>query len=235
MEKLLKRPSDEVLSQLADIASVPREKEARDLFSRFIVHMLLPDLHSFCNRPKNRPNNQAVREAVQAMYSVLRAINNLSTKDRELLVDSYLEYGIYRFLMYADDHVVKFEDGHIAEQLRPPGRPKGRRGNKNLGLAQLVSDLIYIADKVGGKLTCEKNIGQGTLIDAIDVLEPFLPPSVVQQDRSPSTIDDMRSAAYKRLDEDRTAFARKMEGLRVVRMLDLKDILDWIAPVAESD
>jgi hypothetical protein len=235
MEKLLNRPSDEVLSQLADIAGVRREKKARDLFSRFIVHMLLPDLHFFCNSPKNRPNNQAVREAVQAMYSVLRAINNLSTKDRELLVDSYLEYGIRRFLMYADDHVVKLEDGHITERLRPPGKPKGRRNNKNLGLAQLVSGLIYIADKVGGKLTCEKNIGRGTLIDAIDVLEPFLPPSVAQQDRSPSTIDDMRSTAYKRLDEGRTAFARKMEGLRVVRMLDLKDILDTIAPVAESD
>ena len=94
--------------------------------------------------------------------------------------------------MYADDYVVNFEDGHIAEKLRQPGRPKGRRDNKNLGLAQLVSDLIYIADKVGGKLTCEKNIGQGNLIDAIDLLEPFLPPSVVQQDRSPSTIENMR-------------------------------------------
>jgi hypothetical protein len=235
MEKHLNRPSDEVLSQLADIASVPREKEARNLFSRFIVHMLLPDLHAFYDRPKNRPNNQAVREAVQAMHSVLRAINNLSTKDRELLVDSYLEYGIYRFLMYADDYVVKFEDGHIAGATRPPGKPKGRRDNKNLGLEQLVSNLVYIADKVGGKLTCEKNVGQGTLIDAIDVLEPFLPPSIVQQNRSPSTIDDMRSAAYKRLAENRAARARQMEGLRVVRMLDLDDILDSIAPVAESD
>jgi hypothetical protein len=138
MEQFLKRPNDKVLSQLADLARVPKEKEARDLFSRFIVHMLLPELHSFCNRPKNRPNNQAVREATQAMYSVLRAINNLSTKDRKFLVDSYLEYGICRFLMYADDYVVAFEDGHIAEKLRQPGRPKGRRANKKLGFAQLV-------------------------------------------------------------------------------------------------
>ena len=64
-----------------------KKKKRGTSFPRCIVHMLLPELHSFCNRPKNRPNNQAVREATQAMYSVLRAINNLSTKDRELLVE----------------------------------------------------------------------------------------------------------------------------------------------------
>ena len=221
-----KRPNDEVLSQLADLARVPKEKEARDLFSRSTrPPMLLPELHSFCNRPKNRPNNQAVREATQAMYSVLRAINNLSTKDRELLVDSYLEYGIRRFLMYADDYVVNFEDGHIAEKLRQPGRPKGRRDNKNLGLAQLVSDLIYIADKVGGKLTCEKNIGQGNLIDAIDLLEPSYRPA---SSAGPVTVNNRKheinclQAVGRRSD----SVCSKMERVRVVRMLDLKDILD---------
>ena len=42
-------PSEDELSQLAELAHVPQEKEARRYFSHFIVNMLLPELRYLVN------------------------------------------------------------------------------------------------------------------------------------------------------------------------------------------
>lgn len=57
---------------------------------------------------------------------------------------------------------------------RDAGRPKGTI--KHLECRFFVLDLLDVVDAAGGKLQFDKNAKRGTLLDALRLLAPYVPP-----------------------------------------------------------
>jgi hypothetical protein len=74
-------------------------------------------------------------------------------------------------------------------------RAKRERTVKDATFQNFVRNLLIHADWTGGSLTFEKNIGRGTLIDAINLLAEHLPSGVVPPpDKLPlSTLQRIKS------------------------------------------
>jgi len=85
-------------------------------------------------------------------------------------------------------------------QVSGPGRPKARVNDLVLG--QLVGDLRHIAERTGGRLTFTKSSGTGTLIDAIVLLEPYIP-SGVRIPPAHSTLQRIKTVHAKKNKQDR--------------------------------
>jgi hypothetical protein len=75
-----------------------------------------------------------------------------------------------------------------ATQKKPPGprRPKGRPALRGFSrpfghgsFNQFVLRLLWDVRAAGGRLTLDKNLGTGTLIDALNLLRSYLPPHLV--------------------------------------------------------
>ena len=71
-----------------------------------------------------------------------------------------------------------------------PGRRSGTV--KNWIFQNFVRDLLISATEASGRLTLEKNIGRGTLIEAIKILEPYLPTSLVPRPLPVSTLQRIK-------------------------------------------
>lgn len=90
--------------------------------------------------------------------------------------------------------------GNLAKQLaeitaRVVNLPRDMRPTREGGtaprsyLGQLfVKGLLTSVDEAGGTLTLDKNLGEGTLIEALSVLKPYLPQEFRITEVSPSTL-----------------------------------------------
>jgi hypothetical protein len=79
-----------------------------------------------------------------------------------------------------------------------PAKDGKRKGDvKDLAFTEFIHYLVAIAeDWYGGQLTYDKNYETGTLIEAIDILRPYLPKRLAQTPLSSSTIRRIKSEKY---------------------------------------
>jgi hypothetical protein len=78
---------------------------------------------------------------------------------------------------------------------KAPDRNPGARSRtvKDVISQNFVRDLLIDADQPGGTPTIEKNIGRGSLIDAIKLLTEHLPEGVAPEKLSWSTLQRIKS------------------------------------------
>jgi hypothetical protein len=99
-----------------------------------------------------------------------------------------IKQGIDRFLDFSGADAPK-------PQPRRRCRPKGEV--KHAILRRLVLELLAVAWFTGGNLNLEKNIGRGTLIEAIDQLERFLPDGAVPRPLPLATLQRIKTDFQK--------------------------------------
>jgi hypothetical protein len=176
---------DDVMRRLADLARVPKTEGAQENFSRLIVRTLSgvwSDFELSTRYPawKNpRPRDAASEELAARTWRYLRHASGLSERDLEEL-----------FWPLEGD----------SEQIQPQAHRRGRpRGTvKNRAFQVFVRGLFLAAVRAGGRYTLEKNIQKGTVIEAIDILAPYLPDGFVPKNLSFSTLQRIKSRLPKR-------------------------------------
>ena len=159
-----------VLSQLADLAIVPRE--ARKEFLDFILNTLLPDLQ-------------------------------FAVEDRKLIGRHMKRLG----------------------KVSGRGRPKGRINDLVLG--QLVGGLQHIAERTGGRFTLTKSSGAGTLIDAIQLLAPYLPVNPPAL----STLQRIKTKLAKKNKEDRAYLKDRLSRILTSETAIQANLARFMGPV----
>ena len=193
-------PTDEELSKLADLARVPQE--ARGEFSDFIVNRLLRDFYELGERQHH--NQAAVTQAVKAARLFKLKIAKLDPKDREYLAERSLEEEINLFLERAVGPHEFLRRGLVGRRGRPFGTGKNRE------FRPFVLNLLFIAERLGGRFTFTKSSGTGKLIKAIELLRPYAPPGVVPRVLPRSTIGTWKNEASTKNKKDR---AKMEKGL----------------------
>jgi hypothetical protein len=190
-ELLLSRlQHDGVMRRLADLARVPKTDGARENFSRLIVRTLSGAwiYSEICIRYpawKNPGPRDAASEELAAR--TLRAsrpfLARLSERDREEL-----------FWPFPDEVLGGSEP--IQPRAHRRGRPRGTV--KNRAFQHFVRGLFLAAERAGGRYSLEKNIGKGTVIEAIDMLGPYLPRGFVPRNLPFSTMQRIKGTLSKR-------------------------------------
>ena len=190
MAKFLKRPSDNDLSELADLACIPLKTEERATFSEFIVHRLLPDLLIFGK--KQHHDQGTVSQTVKAARAFKLKIAKLNPKDRKILIEQSLEDEINLFLERAVGPHEFLRKSRMGQRGHPLDAIKNRE------LRQMVWGLLFIAELTGGRFTFSEKNKTGTLIKALRLLEPFVPAGVVPPVLPYSTIATWKSKISRR-------------------------------------
>ena len=191
-ELLLSRlQHDGVMRRLADLARVPETNGARENFSRLIVRTLAgpwsdSELRILYPALKNPGPRDAASEELDARWNAaslrwLRHHSGLSERDLEEIFWPLDVWG-------------------RSEQIQPQAHRRGRRRGtiKNPAFQHFVRGLFLAAERAGGRYTLEKNIGKGTVIEAIDILAPYLPRGFVPRNLPFSTMQKIKGTLPKR-------------------------------------
>jgi hypothetical protein len=185
------------LPRLTDLARVSPEPERRGRFFRdAVLHVVLDAWDNYDLREaasQLRTKKPALSRVVAKLRSAKRALVDLDKHDREALRGpiSEVESGIDLLFQR-----VLGETERVKPQAHRRGRPAGTITNRMF--KSFVGDLLWAAEACGGRLTFEKNIKKGTLIDAINILTPCLPDGFVPRVLSGSTLQRIKSKRTKR-------------------------------------
>jgi hypothetical protein len=195
-EVLSHMPSD-FYSLLADLAKVPEEPPGR---RQWFQRQLFNIIHDAWDKQENMDalaaltKDRAYADVIKHLRSAKQALAQLSKIDREVLwfPIAEIESGIDRFL-----------DMHGADSPKPGPRRRGRpKGNvKYSPFRNLVWDLLELTWVTGGNLSLEKNVGRGTLIDAIGRLSQYLPSDLAPQKLSAPTLQRIKTEFQKQFRE----------------------------------
>ena len=213
-------PSEDELSRLADLARIPQEN--RGSFSSSVTEDLLPRVWAWAFRPTlTKPRSKQLSKAVSAVLAARQAIIDIESefvalrpseegwwseecwgdagRPEDFTNDEAAEQERSAFLQR--DLLGSFEQFlfYVGENPGPDPLPQSpRRGRRsgsvgNRAFVALVRSLLIRVKRAGGRLTLEKNAGQGTLIDAIRLLEAYAPPGVVPKVLPHSTLQRIKS------------------------------------------
>jgi hypothetical protein len=184
------------LPRLTDLARVPPDPGRRGRFRVAVLDVVFDAWQNDDVREAElqlRSTNAVLFHAMTALRSAKRALVDLDKNDREALwwPISEVERGIDRFFEWVLGE---------AERVRPKAHRRGRRAGtvKDRMFQIFVSDLLQAAEACSGKLGLEKNIGKGTLIEAIAILTPCLPKGFVPTPLPLSTLQRIKSKRTKR-------------------------------------
>jgi hypothetical protein len=177
------------MPQLADLARVPKTEEARTNFSRLMVRTVQGvwsdfalSAHPAWKNPRPRPRD-AASEEIAARTRRPWYPSGLSERDLEELIWPWpLD--------------VLGGSEQIQPQAHRRGRPKGTI--KNRAFQGFVRGLFLAAERAGGRYTLEKNIRKGTVIEAINILAPYLPDGFVPKNLPFSTLQRIKTTLPKR-------------------------------------
>jgi hypothetical protein len=99
----------------------------------------------------------------------------------------------------------------LATQKQPPkpvGRPGRTRSVRLVGsFDQFVLRLLWNVREAGGQLTLDKNSGHGTLMRALELLRPHLPPMLVPHGPALSSLQRLKTLGQK--------YAGRLEDVRI--------------------
>jgi hypothetical protein len=156
-----------------------------------------------------------LEEASAALWKMLTSMNDAtimylrigSGRDPIPTRDEYVE-SIKPFGEFAKQarRAVRFCESAYEETRREPGRPEGNvltkryRGN----LAPYTLRLMWDVAAAGGRLTLDKNTREGTLIEALEQLRPYLPPDLIPTTLPVPTLSRLKSLAAKLATENQT-------------------------------
>jgi hypothetical protein len=187
---------DDVFRRLADLARIPKIEVARRYFTDGLLNLMFDAWERDDARlatSRLGTINPKLSKAVDVLRSAKQALADLDKKDREGLWWPIVEIerGIDRFLELMIGET---------EQVRPRTYARGRRSGtiKNPTFRIFLRGLVKCAVASGGRLTLEKNIRKGTLIDAIDMLAPYLPDGFVPESLPFSTLQRIKSSLTQR-------------------------------------
>jgi hypothetical protein len=182
-------PGDEQLLKLADLAQVP-DGGARNYFNWLILDILFDAWEDDELRNSERVvgSDPSLSRTIKALRVAKQALANLEKPVREgLCWPIYeIEKGIDRF----------FESTvGAAEPTKPRVHRRGRREGtlKNRGFQNFIRSLFKAARICHGNFSLEKNIRAGGIIQAIDILAPYLPDGVVPRYLPVSTLQRIKS------------------------------------------
>jgi hypothetical protein len=189
---LAKLPED-FCDSFADLARVPkaplkhRQKFQHELF--IIIHDAWEkqeNLDAFVSLTTDR----AFHTAIKHLKAAKQALAQLNEVDRELLFlpIAEIEQGIEMFFESLGADLPKATP-------RRRGRPTGVV--KHEPFRNFVWELLEITCAAGGNLSLEKNIGRGTLIDAINRLEEYLPSNFVPTRLAAPTLQRIKTSFRK--------------------------------------
>jgi hypothetical protein len=88
-------------------------------------------------------------------------------------------------------------------QTRPPTNPKGRPRRGAFSpilqgtLTEFTLRLLLDVRAAGGRLSVNKNLGEGTLVDALNLLRPHLPPGFIPRTLPMGALDRVRALDRK--------------------------------------
>lgn len=185
---------EDFFQSLAELARVPNTPPKRREWFQRQVHNVIHDVWDEQEKLDTLDivaANEAHADTIERLKSATLALARLKSKvdNEELwLVTNEVQRGISRFLEFS---------GADSPEPRPlsRGRPKGEVKNKVL--RRLVLELLDVAWFTGGNLSLEKNIGRGTLIEAIDQLERFLPDGAVPRPLPLATLQRIKTNFQK--------------------------------------
>jgi hypothetical protein len=182
---------DKVLCQLADLARIPPiSEQPRAWFFSVILNTVFDAWDNDDRRivEIEARSDEPLSRAIDALRAARQATADLNKEQREALwwPIAEIEQGIDRFLEWVTG---KAKRTHGRTQRR--GRPLGTV--KRSTFETFIRDLLQASRYAGRELTFEKNIGKGTLIDAINLLEPYLPTGFIPRPL-PSTLQRIKTA-----------------------------------------
>ena len=193
----------DVRLQLADLARVPEEK--REEFCN-AIRLPLRLVWKLDRRAKGTRAGKALVRTAEAARALHEGFADLNADDRKWideLLDASLEYKLFLpalpRLVRELEHLFSVAVGKAPLQDASRTSRDGRRKGvvKDLAFHEFVRYLLLVAEGwCGGKLTFDKNKKRGTLIDAINILRPYLPQWIVPSPLPFSTIQRIRSKEY---------------------------------------
>jgi hypothetical protein len=195
---VLKRMPFGIMESLAVLARVPERPRERRWFRRVVLDVLFDiwEMQEDVDESVILREDKSFSTAVDILKSARQAIAKLGKSFRAAYWMPILnvEDSIDRFLEIVGE----------AEPIRPRrrGRPKGKV--KNRASHEFALRLLKCASLAGGNLSLEKNIPQGTLIEAIKLLRPYLPHGFTDK-LSPSTLQRIKTSHQKWLRESQNA------------------------------
>jgi len=201
--EVVARFCDEALPKLIELACVPKAR--RDGFWWAIGDALLDclltqgDIHANSELQKN----ESFARAVEALKSARKALAQMDESAREAFRGRILvvQEGIDEFLTALEEAKTEPKRPLHSDPLRQRGRPAGTV--QNSASHDFVHKLSECASLNGGTFTLEKNIRRGTLIEALELLAPYLPKGVDPEKLHPSTLQRIMDAHRKRYGKSR--------------------------------
>jgi hypothetical protein len=203
--------ADDLLKNLAELARVPDRPANRNLFYDSIRHTVrVAWTRSGEIKDGIVVNSGALARAAKAIRTANEALAKLNVNETERLTavfDRCVRSGWFgghqgvagcRRLVWQLADALSFSVGlGLARDPDNPERPNSRGRRKgsiqNLTFQMFVCALLQDAENCGGKFTLQKNISKGTLMSAIELLAPYLPPGVIPKLLSPSTLQRIKN------------------------------------------
>jgi hypothetical protein len=172
----LRLPSDDELAQLADLARVPRENRTYFFLS---IRLILTGAGPCRRRPPTK--SPSLSRVVKALHEARVALANLDESERQrwlpnpsnTFLGSDLEFHIWLLLISMDTESPLLNPYYpIQRRTKHRGRPP--HVNKNPRLRQLIDELFWTAEIAQGYFTVEKHVGEGTILEALDAIAPYV-------------------------------------------------------------
>jgi hypothetical protein len=201
---------DNLLRQLAEIGCVPSEQHEFFFESVRANVETASQLDGLVGRLAIK-RGKTLAGASLALYD---ALGNLNNSERQL-VEATLSDGKFIFKRISSEGVQGLEQTSYQLALlfclltgkTPPRLPhqspeatsRGRRSGavKNWIARNFVYDLLISTTTAGGALTLEKNVGRGSLVDALHLLAPHLPNRLALSRLSSSTLQRVKDACSR--------------------------------------
>ena len=199
---------DEVLRRLADLSHVPAER--RKFFFETIAASVRTawELHGLHNEGRANKKSAPLQRAALALYEALANLDNSDRETVEGVLGGNLEFscdkissgrvGELRRILYRLAFVFSIRTGkplprpaYESPQPPQPGRKSG--AVKDWVFQHFVDVLLSTTTLAGGRLTLEKNIGTGSLIEAISTLDHYLPDAFVPKPIPVSTLQRLKA------------------------------------------
>jgi hypothetical protein len=146
---------------------------------------------------------KALIRAAEAARALHEAFANLSLDDREWVEGLWAKWPLYEKWLPALPrsvetlaHLFSIAVNKAPPQGKSGPQKRGRRSGdvKDLSFRQFVHYLLVVTEEwCGGTLTFDKNYESGTLIEAIEILSPYLPVGVVHDPLPFPTIQRVRA------------------------------------------
>jgi hypothetical protein len=207
----------DVALQVAELARVPPKE--RDQFCD-LLYGTVHKVWEWSGGALSTKPSQALVDAADAARILHKQLGKLNETDRlrveSLVVQTIPDEGTREWLERLDGRRIDlpwydgglhglqltvYQLAHLFSIAVGKSPPKGldqspaarTRTVKDVISQNFVRDLLIDVDQTGGTLTLEKNIGRGTLIDAIKLLTEHLPEGVAPEKLSVSTLQRIKS------------------------------------------